>query len=101
MYTHTHTHTHTHSQWSGGRSGETYLNTVSDTLLLREAGLTKPVGGVSSSKQYTGEELNENQVSVWVCLLLTNTKLHVHTYIFRSNTCYTILLGAKCGFAPS
>ena len=51
------------SQESGGRSGDSYLGTVSDTLLMREAGLTKQVGGVLSSKQYTGVELNETQVS--------------------------------------
>ena len=50
-------------QESGGRHGDSYLNTVSDTLLMRDVGLAKQMGGVLSSKQYTGNELNESEVS--------------------------------------
>ena len=42
---------------------DSYLSTVSDTLLMRGVGPPRPVGGVLSSKHYTGEELSETQVS--------------------------------------
>jgi hypothetical protein len=45
---------------SGGqhRAGDSYLSTVSDTLLTREAGKKTAVGGVLGSKPYTGMELS-------------------------------------------
>ena len=46
--------------------GDSYLGTVSDTLLTRGMGPTGTMGGVLSSKQYAREELgglNEIQVS--------------------------------------
>ena len=60
-------------QGSGGqrRAGDSYLSTVSDTLLTREAGKKTAVGGVLGSKPYTGMELSgvsEIEVGPAVCV---------------------------------
>ena len=57
-------------QESGSQRGpaDSYLGTVSDTLLTREVGLRKPGGGALGGKQYTGAELgglNETQVCLY------------------------------------
>ena len=57
------------------RAGDSYLSTVSDTLLTREAGLNKSaVGGVLGRQQYTGMELagfNETEVCGTHCVVCT------------------------------